>query len=116
MLKKMRNGAIAAMGGTLIASSLLLAPSASASQMGTQATECNTWKSSDGGTGYARCWGLQPLHQFRVKVTCVGDRGQKWNLSGPQKNKSGETSSVRCAGAPDRAGIITLSYTTGSIV
>ncbi|GAA1355993.1 hypothetical protein [Streptomyces beijiangensis] len=109
MLKKMRNGAIAAMGGTLIASSLLLAPSASAQDLAPQGVDvtCTTSKSADGGTGYAKCHGLGWGDHARVRVTCIGDRGQKWVLYGPWKGND-QTSGVRCEGAPNRAGVTSV--------
>ncbi|GGV84819.1 hypothetical protein GCM10015535_30610 [Streptomyces gelaticus] len=87
---------------TAVAGSLLVAPSATASEVRIQKADCEVWKSSKAPwTGYSKCTGMLPLvERQQVKVICIDPRGSQWVVYGRGKG-NGETSSAKCSDNPN---------------
>ncbi|MEU3652016.1 hypothetical protein AB0E67_04055 [Streptomyces sp. NPDC032161] len=85
-----------------VAGSLLIAPSATAGEVGAQKADCDMWKSSKAPwTGYSKCTGMLPLlERQQVKVTCIDPRGKQWVVYGRGQG-NGDTSSAKCSDSPD---------------
>ncbi|MFJ8009597.1 hypothetical protein [Streptomyces fagopyri] len=62
------------------------------------ASTCSTRISADRSTGYAKCTGGNTrLSEHRVKVVCIGPRGDKANVYGKWvSTRHGETSKAVC--------------------
>ncbi|MEV6531419.1 MULTISPECIES: hypothetical protein [Streptomyces] len=71
------------------------------------ASTCTTWISRDQSTGYGKCTGGNTrLSNHRVKVVCMGPRGDTANVYGKWVNtRHGETSKAVCTINPVKSGV-----------
>jgi hypothetical protein len=71
------------------------------------ASTCSTWISKDQSTGYGKCTGGNTrLSIHRVKVVCIGPRGDTANVYGKWvSTRSGETSKAVCTINPRVSGV-----------
>ncbi|HET6354117.1 hypothetical protein [Streptomyces sp.] len=71
------------------------------------ASTCNTWKSSDRATGYAKCSGGNTRFSIhRVKVVCISPRGTTHTIYGDWvSTRNKKTSKAVCTTDPVRTGI-----------
>jgi hypothetical protein len=71
------------------------------------ASTCSTSISADRSTGYAKCTGgITRFSVHRVKVVCIGPRGDKANVYGKWvSTRHGETSKAVCTTNPRASGV-----------
>ncbi|MCX5341336.1 hypothetical protein [Streptomyces atratus] len=95
----MKKALISAFAAAIAVASLIIAPSASAAEVGTQDIDCDTWYTKTSpNVGYAKCTGMLPwpLEGAQVKLTCIDPHGKQWLIYGPRKG-NGKTSSAKCS-------------------
>jgi hypothetical protein len=100
--------------GTGIAASAALV-AISASPAAAEST-CTTWKSSNGGTAFAKCTGGNTRFSVhRVVAVCIGPTGSKFTVEGNWANtRDGETSHAVCSSNPqaNSVGVFSMRVVT----
>lgn len=91
---------IAALGLAIAAGSLTAAPTASANEMGSQASGCKFWKSQSAPwTAFASCTDTD-FKAFRIIVECAGPSGSPFTKRGSWALMRG-TSKAKCSDNPN---------------